>query len=700
MPVAVPGPAGVISPARAPSRRVPAGPPPARDARPRRTPRGRLRRWLPLLGLSALAALVSVALHTGLFSGGSLNNDDAVYLLQAKALAHGHLFLPVPAPAKAYQPWFFAITDHGYVSKYLPLVSAVFAVGLLLTGSVAPVLALLAAALPLLVAALGREVGLSPPRALAAAALVSASPVVVVQSGLALSYLLFAVLLLACWLLLLRLARGAAGWRSAVALGLLASAAACCRPYDAVLLLLAPAAFVGSRLRAERRRLAGLVVATGLGVAPLVAAVLAYDVAATGSAMRLPFGLLEPADTFGFGTRRLVPEDPDRHFGIGDGLTGLLLHFGRLPLTWFALGAVLVPAAVVAGRRAAAPTRVLLAAAATLTGGYLVFWGPWLATVLWGGPHVIGPFYALPALVPVVLGGLPPLLALARRHPRPFVAAVLIAVAASGTQLGVALARTKRDAARTARILAAVARVPAGQLLLAADPPYLGHPVSALVNDRPGDLDGTDPLPRYALAAALPVPAPGEPLPALLQIPDDAYSGDRLALSLTTTVRAQGARVPLEVAYLDDPARRTRVEGGTGHSADPPLTADPRRELHDVLVVERGGVPSACLLDPGPSAGGAPGRRVAALTLTQDGVRGCSGVRIPTGWRTDRTRHCPDAGCLAVAIYRADAVGRGLRLQWRRLPVATAGGQVALLTDGATLERSGTGWIEVRAPGA
>lgn len=73
------------------------------------------------------------------------------------------------------------------MSNYLPLVSMVFAAGLLLTGSVTPVLALLAAVLPWLVAGLAREVGLRGRQVIVAAALVSLSPVVLMETALPLS---------------------------------------------------------------------------------------------------------------------------------------------------------------------------------------------------------------------------------------------------------------------------------------------------------------------------------------------------------------------------------------------------------------------------------------------------------------------------------------------------------------------------------
>jgi hypothetical protein len=134
-----------------------------------------------LVVISVLAALFAGVGYQLLFAKGSLNNDEVAYLLQAKAISRGDLFLAVRQPAAAHRIWFFVERPSGLVSKYLPLVSAVFALGLVAVGSVLPVLAALAAALPWLVAGLAREVGLSRRDAVLAAALVSGSPLVLLE---------------------------------------------------------------------------------------------------------------------------------------------------------------------------------------------------------------------------------------------------------------------------------------------------------------------------------------------------------------------------------------------------------------------------------------------------------------------------------------------------------------------------------------
>jgi len=605
----------------------------------------RARLDLPLLGLCAGAALFAAVAHLLLFRRGSLNNDEVAYLLQAEQIARGHLFLPVLQPAEASQPWFFVERPPGFVSKYLPLVSALHAVGLVLFGSIVPVLALLAGLVPLLVHALAREVGLERRDALLAAALVSLSPVVLMESAIPLSYLPFLVLVTGCWLLLVRLGLHRAGAVSALLLGLGGMAAACARPFDAVLLLAPGLVWVA---RERRRELLRLAVPLVLGALPLLVAVGAYNAGATGRPWKVPFALLEPRDALGYGLRQLLPEDSAVGFGPLQALQGLGVHFGLAPLTWFALGVLLVPAAALAWRGAPAPVRVLLASVVVHLVGYGLFWGPFNFSVLWGrGQRVLGPVYTIAVLVPVVIAGLPVLRRwLAReRRLRPVVAvAGLVAVA----QLASAVFQAAVDDGRTDRLLDLAARAGAATpVLLDVDPPYLGHPVSGLVAG-------------VSLAAYAPVPAEGAPLPQLLQLPRTVYGVQVLTYALTQQVRTAGPSVALDVSLV---GRRA-----------------------DVLVVMRAGRATACRL-----AAQVP------LEVTPEGYTGCDEEPLPVRWLRDYERQCQDASCLVVSTFREGDDGRMRRRGWRRLPVDTTASGVAVLTDGAVVESQASGWIRVAA---
>src|SRR4051812_43805781 len=59
---------------------------------------------LLVAGLAAVSALLTALLSHTVFSHLSVNNDESVYLLQARALAAGHLFPSAPEPAASFTP--------------------------------------------------------------------------------------------------------------------------------------------------------------------------------------------------------------------------------------------------------------------------------------------------------------------------------------------------------------------------------------------------------------------------------------------------------------------------------------------------------------------------------------------------------------------------------------------------------------------
>lgn len=616
---------------------------------------------VPIWGVSVVATAVAVVLALTVFRHGSIDNDDGVYLLQARALLHGRLTVPMPVNAEASQPWFFAITSHGYVSKYLPLVAGLYAIGLGLFGSVVPVLGVLAFVLPLCVWALAREVELSRRRAVLATAIVGLSPAVLVQGGLVLSYLPFLVLLTIGWLLLLRVSRTRSVTYAGL-FGLVFSVAVSFRQLDPVLLLGPAALWVAWRLR--WRPLVRPLVSAVAGALPVTVLVLAYDAHVTGSALKLPFGLLSPNDKPGFGVRQLVPEDPRRHFGIVQGLYGGLETFLHEPLGW-ALGfVVVVPLALWNLRRGGAattPVRVLSASAAVFVLVYLAFWGPWNAAVLWGGPRDVGPFYALPILVPLAFAAV----SWWPTDRRRVVALGVLGGVALGftTSLLVGLIpRLARDNGTTRALLGAVHDARPGPVLLGVDPPYLSHPVGALGDEWPGS--GRQLLLASQLDAGQ---VTGLRSPSLLQIAGDAYGGG-LSYALVPESRLSGAALRLSVVLV-------------GGAQD------------ETLVVSRGGALSACRLYAG-----------AVITVTATDVSGCSGLALPhvpgktAGHDILDTlpyRLCASPTCLSFSTFETDKKGKPYATGWRRLALAIDGDRVTLLADGAPVVSRGAGYFAI-----
>ena len=643
--------------------------------------------------IALLAAGLAALVHLWLFPEGSPNNDDAVYRAQAEALAEGELFLDLGEPARAYQPWFWTLGDDGYVAKYTPTVAAMFAASLRLVGS--PVLALagLAAAVPILAYALSRALGSRRTAAVTAAGLLAASPLVLVQSGMELSYMTATAALLGFLAALLAGVQGSRPLRQRLVLlaaaGFALSALGTTRPYDAVLLSLPVLAWglLALRRRPARDAVAsvGAFVAGGL---PLGLTLLAYNARATGSPLTLPFGLFSPDDRLGFGERRMFPEDQSSEFGVLDGLLGVAKHALAVP-TWTAGGALLVVLAGVAVRawwRAGRPFTARAAVGltvATLAAGYAVFWGPWFAAVAWGGIRYYGPMYALPALVPLVVltaALLLDALAGSRRWVRPGLA---IAVALSVWQATTAVVTNVHYASQTDVAVDALAALPADALVLTTtETPYLAHPLSPLRN--PADA----PVDRFAIASGatdwetIAAAGPDRPL-YLAQVPRGYYR--RAGEAALTIARADVVQAPSVTLRIN-----TRQ--------DPPKAG--KREFPRYLVVQRGDTTLRCPVDGLETA-------VEVQLSGPTGLSGCAVAPPPDGWYDEGTavRRCAGPDCVTVALMlRDDRRDGGVRerkdslVAARRIPVQTVGGQLRALVDGEVLTRRGVDDLVVTAP--
>ncbi len=176
------------------------------------------------------------------------------------------------------------------------------------------------------------------------------------------------------------------------------------RPFDAVLFSLPFFALLAwnfrNRLQAGVRGGAWLVIGAS---APLTAMAL-YFQRTTGSVSELPFQVLDPADTVGFGSRRIFPGAPYVDFDFSLAVDALLAQL-HLLVVWSCGGVLLVALAVRAMRRPRRGAMVATAAAAATTvGGYFFFWGG-VNALSWGGLFQLGPWYTMPALVPLCVLG-------------------------------------------------------------------------------------------------------------------------------------------------------------------------------------------------------------------------------------------------------------------------------------------------------
>ncbi len=430
---------------------------------------------------AVLSALAAVLINHYLFPYLSINNDEALYRLQAQTLAGGQLFPSAPTPAQSYAPWLAAVVDGHYVLKYTPVVAGLFALSLVLTGGTAAGLAFVVAAAVVATYHVGIEL-LGDRRAAAVAAwLLALSPLVILHSAMILSYLPVLVLyecVLVGLLRGLRTGRGAPLVAAGLALGL----AMAVRPYDTALVL-GPLALWAVHRGARGRRW-WLLRWAGAGMIIPVAALLSYNAAATGSPFTLPFALLEPDDKLGFGDRRLFPTDPAHRFGPVEGLVSIGDHLWFLGI--WACGGVFLAAlsvAAVVRRRLSGPALAVGVGAVLLILGYIVFWGAWNAAELWGGIRYVGPFYLMPVLIPLVVFGARGLVDLAVARPW---AGGLTGTACLGLStvvlvfaVGANVSFTRRDRNLTNMIAAQPGRV---LVIVSADPAFLMHPTSVVAN--------------------------------------------------------------------------------------------------------------------------------------------------------------------------------------------------------------------------
>jgi 4-amino-4-deoxy-L-arabinose transferase-like glycosyltransferase len=435
--------------------------------------------------LAVAAASWAVIGSAWIFPQLSANSDEGVYLLQADALARGHLAPPAPAAdADVYLPW-FAVERHGsYVLKYTPVHAAVIAGAESVFGSPRAALALIAAANVLLVIALARELGAGRRSALVAGALFLASPLVIQLSITYLAYGTSLALLLAAATAALRAARTAQPAFAAAA-GIAWGFAVFARPYDALLGGIAIVAAVTLSRPRRRSELVRVGLWAGAGaVAPLLA-LLAFNHAMTGDALRLPFNLLESRDRPGFGLRRALPTDQPIDYTVTRAFSAL----GRnlLLVSAWTGGGLLACGLGIATLFRRQPRRGAFLAAILIVWplGYLFFWGSYLTAYVWDGALFLGPYYYLPMIAAVAIAAAVGLVELWDWRPAIGAAAAALLLGLSAAVAIPALAdqrdRTSQRAA-VADAIHATVRAPAVVFVPPLYGPWLQNPFSFLRN--------------------------------------------------------------------------------------------------------------------------------------------------------------------------------------------------------------------------
>ncbi|WP_018500283.1 DUF6541 family protein [Parafrankia discariae] len=351
--------------------------------------------------VALLSFVASLVLRATLYPDGSGDADEAAYILQARMLLEGRLTLDASAVEPFFRPWLTGVHDGRVFTKYLPGWPALLALSQALFGTMTVAPAAAAGVWVVGTYRLARELFDHDWSAVAAAAGVALSPLVLLHTALPLAYAPGAAVLVLASAELLRGARTGAraaliGGGAGVGLVLLI------RPFDVVLVVLPVVVLAAGR---RRRELGTLLRRSGwavVGALPLLVVLLAYCWYVTGSPLRMPLSASDPLDRFGFGPRRILPSESSFLFTRRLALDALQETLEVAP-SWFFGGAALIALAVVG---VLAPRRrlerlFLIATTGAVLAGYTFWWGS--AFAMPGLRDGLGPHYHLAAFTPVVI---------------------------------------------------------------------------------------------------------------------------------------------------------------------------------------------------------------------------------------------------------------------------------------------------------
>ena len=350
---------------------------------------------LALVALSLAAVVISVLSLELVHPHLSWNRDEPVYLWHVDVLASGRLTAPLGEPVAAFRPWLGGIAD-GYFSQYTLGWPVVLLASELVLGTPSGAVAFGAVLAVVGAVLLTREVTGRDDVAIAVGIAFLVTPAVVLQAGVHLGYL-FTV-----GLGNLALALGWSGLRKGLPLrlvgaGLLLGWVLLTRPFDALLwggVLLVGGAVVHGW---DVVRRGWPVVVVWL---PFVALTLAYNLRITGEATTFPIVAADPLDTFGLGSRRLMPGFEVTDYDLGRAASSTAKNAAAFGIFLAGSAVTLVLAGLGAWwRRAERATWRLVLLGAVFPVGYFFFWGTYISSLT---ARLVGSIYFIPAVVPVL----------------------------------------------------------------------------------------------------------------------------------------------------------------------------------------------------------------------------------------------------------------------------------------------------------
>jgi hypothetical protein len=636
-------------------------------------------RWLgehPTILVAAVALAAAIWAVIGsqqVFRYLSDDHDEGLYLLQAEALAHGHVFPPAPKHPDAFVPWLTVLAEDKYVLKYAPVHASILAVGVRTLGSPRWSLGLIAAGVVVMTYLLAKEVLRDRRLALLASAFLGLSPLFLVQSATFLPYCSSLLLLEAFAFTLFRGVRTRRGTMLALS-GFLFGVGLFARPFDALLFGAPLGVYFLVRQRHQRTLLVRNAAWFGLGIVLPLAAMLAYYNAATGSPFRPPFNLLEPQDTIGFGPRRLLPGHPTIPFTPELGWRGVTRHV--LLTSFWGFGGLLLVGFFVVGlfrrqRDGREPWVALVAA--TFACGYAFFWGTYGTSLKGSLTSFLGPFYFLPVLACVTLLAAKGFGEMWRRDSLMTALAVAGMVMVSGYLMAESLKVNLRITEEDGRLYRSVEAADLDQALVLLPPmwgPHLLHPFNFLQND--ADYDGET---VYALDR-------GEP--ANLALIEDHAGRAAYRLHVHGHYRANppdpGVRTSLErLSVVERPSLETTV-----------TLTNPTDDPYVRLSITVNGKRDTFLLDTSSTAGKS---YEAAFRISPAAVefQGSSEAHVTEPVQPD--------GSISISIATGSASGTSVRTVYeRRWGYMARGPDLKMLFPGTTpVNELGADPLEVRS---
>gem|GEM_PF-3161139 len=443
-----------------------------------------------LSGLALCAFVLSLVVGNVFFENLSMNNDEAVYVLQAQMFASGDVNLSDAAHGDAFRPWMSGRVDGDrLVLVAQPILPGLMALSDLLFGTMRVALAAVAAAAVVAVYAATKALLGRDSVALVTAACFVLSPLVMVQSAMYVSYVLAVAIGATALTLVTRGVDAATEDRRwlwwLVGGGLAEGLLLFTRPLEGIVagfLLVGWMWLRGGRWQLLLRTVPVL----GLSALPVVVAVFTYNAFTTGDPFTFALWAIGGNDSFGFGYRAIAEYSRYIYVGPWEAWLATRTNLRAYP-HWIAGGMVSIPLGVWGAwclwRTQRKVLWFLVAMMVAFPFAYFFYYGNYLIIA---GRNFYGPHYYLQLLLPSMILIAVALCDLATRR-WPWLTIALVAMVA-GTSIElpdrVRANQRVRDAmelelaaVRSTVTEPAVVIIPAGD-----DGPYILHPRGAFAN--------------------------------------------------------------------------------------------------------------------------------------------------------------------------------------------------------------------------